>query len=185
MGAPKALLDAGGETILDHLIAAFSSCCSPVVVVLGYHAEQIRAGIRRARQAEFVLNPHPERGQLSSLQCGLRAVPEDAEGVIFTPVDYPNLQFSTLARLAEAFHAGRGDALVTVPSFRGKHGHPVCIARELIPDLLQLPQGSRAREIIHRNVDHTCYVEVDDPGILHDADDPEAYRRLVKQNPNP
>ena len=74
---------------------------------------------------------------------------------------------------------------MVVPTFQGRRGHPVCIGRQLIPDLLGLPQDSRAREIIHRNVDRTRYVEVDNAGILRDVDDPETYRQVVKQNTDP
>jgi CTP:molybdopterin cytidylyltransferase MocA len=38
MGAPKPLLDCGGETFLDRLIGVFSTSCRPVIAVLGHHA---------------------------------------------------------------------------------------------------------------------------------------------------
>lgn len=185
MGTPKALLPIDGETFLDRLIAAFEPHCAPVLVVLGHDAETIRAGIRRGGDVRFVLNPNPERGQLSSLQCGLSEVPESSGGVVFTPVDYPRIKSSTIAALAAAFRDAPGEHAVVVPTFQGRRGHPVCIARQLIPDLLGLPQDSRAREIIHRNVHRTRYVEVDSAGILRDVDDPATYRQVVKQNTDP
>ena len=75
MGTPKALLQLNDETFLDRLIRLFSEVCSPVIVVLGDQADQIRSGIRRGSEARFVVNPDPERGMLSSLQCGLRSGP--------------------------------------------------------------------------------------------------------------
>src|SRR5262245_32305125 len=92
MGSPKALLELDGDTFLDRLIRAFRPHCSPLIVVLGYHAEAIRSGVRRGHDVEFVVNPHPEQGQLSSLQCGLSSVPGDSAAVIFTPVDYPRIE---------------------------------------------------------------------------------------------
>jgi CTP:molybdopterin cytidylyltransferase MocA len=80
MGRPKPLLVYQGETFLDRLIRVFGTCCSPVVVVLGHGAETIRAGLRRAAEAVIVLNENWANGQLSSMQCGLRAVPADAAG---------------------------------------------------------------------------------------------------------
>lgn len=180
MGAPKALLDLGGETFLDRLIATFAPSCSPVIVVLGYQAETIRSGLRRAGQVTVVVNPGPERGQLSSLQCGLDAVPAGSEGVIFTPVDYPAVRPSTVAALAARFRQRADHELIVIPRSEGRHGHPACCARQVIEELAALPVDVQARDVVRRHREHTCYVDVDDPGILADADDPEAYQRLLE-----
>lgn len=181
MGVPKALLELEGETFLDRLIAVFTAAsCSPVVVVLGHQPEVIRAGIRRAEAATFILNPDYTRGQFSSLQCGLAAIPPEAEGVIFTPLDYPAVRPSTVAQVVDRFARRAKDELFVIPRSGGRRGHPVCFAREVIPEFLALPVDSQARVIVHRHREQTCYVDVDDPGILEDADDPEAYQRLLK-----
>jgi molybdenum cofactor cytidylyltransferase len=165
MGSPKALLTYRGETFLDRLIGIFSEMCDRTVVVLGYTHEQIRAGLRR--QATFVVNPHPERGQLSSLQCGLRAV-ADADAVFFTPVDYPAFEASTVRALLP--YAGA----FTMPRYDGKRGHPVLIDRTMVEELLAC--RTMARDVIRAH--EPFYVDVDDPGILEDVDDPAAYARL-------
>jgi molybdenum cofactor cytidylyltransferase len=67
---------------------------------------------------------------------------------------------------------------LVIPRFQGRRGHPVCAARWLIPEFLALPVEAQAREIVHRHAAEACYVDVDDPGILRDVDDPEAYRSL-------
>lgn len=181
MGTPKALLELDGATFLDRLIAALRQQCDPVLVVLGHHADRIRGGIRRADEVRWVENPEPERGQLSSLQCGLRQVPEGCDGVLFTPVDYPAVRPSTVTTLAASFRKAGAEVAVLAPTFESRHGHPVGIARALIDEFLGLPPTATARDIIHRHADRTRYVEVDDPGILRDVDDPEAYRRLIDQ----
>jgi molybdenum cofactor cytidylyltransferase len=177
MGTPKALLRFQGETFLDRLIRLFSAVGNPVIVVVGHHAEAIRSGIERSREAVFVVNPDPERGMLSSLQCGLEAVPPQAEAVLFTPVDHPNLESSTLEKLKADFLAKH--APVTVPTHGGKHGHPVCIARPVIAELLSLPPEAQASDVIHRYVSGTSYIEVPDSAILTDVDDQAAYAELI------
>ena len=177
MGTPKALLIYDGETFLDRTIRIFEQVCDPVIVVLGHGGAQIRAGIARPSRAIFVTNPDPERGMLSSLQCALYAVPEDAAAVMFTPVDHPGLQRSTLELLARQFRADR--APVTVPTHGGKHGHPVCIERSLITELLLLEPAAQASDVIHRYRGQTVYVPVPDASVTHDVDDPETYRAMV------
>ena len=179
MGTPKALLKFQGETFLDRLIRLFSAVSNPVIVVLGHHSEEIRTGSERSSQAIFVVNPDPARGMLSSLQCGLTAVPGDVQAVVFTPVDHPNVQESTLVYLVESFESE--NAPVTVPEFQGEHGHPVCIARSLVAELLELPPSAQASDVIHRYKGQTTYIAVDDPGVISDIDDREAYAELVSR----
>jgi len=69
MGSPKALLEYQGQTFLNRLIRVLGEVCDPVIAVLGYHAEIIRA--QAIGSVQFVVNPDPDRGQLSSLQTGL------------------------------------------------------------------------------------------------------------------
>ena len=180
MGTPKALLLFQNETFLDRLIRLFAAVTSPVIVVLGHQSGEIRAGIQRASEAIFAVNPDPERGMLSSLQCGLKALPAGADAVMFTPVDHPNLQGATLEKLAGLFETQR--APVIVPTYAGEHGHPVCIARAVAQELLALPASSMASDVIHKYVSRTQYIAVDDQAVTTDVDDPEAYAGLLRQH---
>ena len=179
MGTPKALLDFRGETFLDRLIRVLSGACDPVIVALGYHANQIRAAAIPGN-VRFVTNPDPSRGQLSSLQTALEEIPSDAEGFLFQPVDCPAPEPETVRRIVDALHSS--GALLVIPRYEGGRGHPVAARRELIPEFLALPPEAQAKDVVHRHVDCTHYLDVDDPGILSDIDDPEAYRVLREQS---
>lgn len=174
MGSPKALLPIGGDTFAGRLIRIFDGLCSQVIVVLGHDADRIRTGIEQP--AEFAFNPDHALGQLTSLQCGLRAIRAEVDAVFFTPVDYPAFRRETVEELL-----GRaGQAPVIVPQYQGRHGHPVLIATEVATEILALPPTGSARDVIHRHVRHTLYVDVNDPGILRDVDDPAAYEALLQ-----
>ena len=181
MGSPKALLEYRGETFLDRLIRVLGAETGPVIVVLGYHAAQIRAGIQR--NANFVVNPNPELGQLSSLQAGLAALPPGAGGFAFIPMDCPTVREDTIAGLAKAFSARDRQTLFVIPRCGDRRGHPVFATCGIAEELLALPSDAQARDIVHRYVPQTRYVDVADPGILADVDDREAYRRLVESLP--
>src|SRR5579884_4090498 len=178
MGTPKALLDYRGETFLDRLIRVMGTQTNPVIVILGYHAAEIRARVRN--DARFVTNARPERGQLSSLQTGLAALPPDAEGFAFIPMDCPAVREDTVARLADAFASRRPETQFVIPRCGDRRGHPVFAVRRIADELLALPEGAQARDVVHRHVASTEYVDVDDPGILTDIDDPEAYKKLIE-----
>jgi CTP:molybdopterin cytidylyltransferase MocA len=174
MGTPKALLDYRGETFLGRLIRVLGGVCDPVIVVLGYHADEIRPGVRGART---VVNPDPSRGQLSSLQTALAEVPKDAEGFLFVPVDCPAVEPETVRRIVEALRSPEKPFLV-IPRCDGHRGHPVCARRELIAEFLALPSEGQAKEVVHRHADRTHFLDTADAGVLSDIDDPEAYRIL-------
>jgi molybdenum cofactor cytidylyltransferase len=176
MGTPKALLDYRGETFLNRLIRVLGTLCDPVIVALGYHADEIRAGSAHGR-AQFVVNPDPSRGQLSSLQTALAEVPHDAEGFLFLPVDCPAAEPETVRQIIDAFDPIEQPLLV-IPRHDGRRGHPVCARRELIAEFLALPAEGQAKEVVRRHADRTHYLDTFDAGVLADIDDPEAYRIL-------
>jgi CTP:molybdopterin cytidylyltransferase MocA len=175
MGSPKALLEFRGETFLDRLIDLFAAFCAPVVVVLGCESDRIRSAVKRPERAVFAQNSDYQLGQLSSMQCGLRMIPETTEGVLFTLVDHPNVQPSTLRALLEAPLAP-----LAIPRFDGRRGHPIFFRRELIPEFLALAPDAQARSVVNRHAAQARFVDVDDAGILDDVDDAAAYRRLIE-----
>ncbi|MGH9559258.1 MAG: nucleotidyltransferase family protein [Bryobacteraceae bacterium] len=179
MGRPKALLDYRGETFVGRLIRIFSSFCDPVIVVAGYHAEAIHDEVDG--RARFVVNSDPSRGQLSSLQTALAAIPSRSRGFMFTPVDCPAAGPETLAAVVDAFRNRNPETMLVIPQHEGRHGHPVCAAAQLIDELLALPPEAQAREVVHRYRPATQFVDVNDPGILADIDDPDAYLQLTSQ----
>ncbi|HEU0124606.1 MAG TPA: nucleotidyltransferase family protein [Bryobacteraceae bacterium] len=167
MGFPKALLRWDGETYLDRLIRLFGLACADVTVVLRPGGEERLGECARLRECRVVFNPDAERGQLSSLQTGLAAVPE-AGAVLFSPVDYAHVQEETV-RLA----AAGGEEMIVQPSYRGEHGHPVWVRRAVADALLAVPADGAARDVVRRY--RRRFIEVDDAGVVMDADDPAAY----------
>jgi molybdenum cofactor cytidylyltransferase len=180
MGSPKALLEYRGETFLDRLIRIFSRFCDPVIVVGGIHAGSIRKHLdsRENNRAILVVNPDPDRGQLSSLQTALAEVPDSATGFLFTPVDCPTVKESTIAALVAELR--RHHAPFAIPRFEGKRGHPVCAARSTIAEFLALPATAETRAVVNRYEDRIEYLDVDDAGVLADIDNLEAYRKMAR-----
>jgi len=173
MGSPKALLPYRDESFLDTLIARFAAHCSPVIVVLGAGADAIRAAVKRP--ATFVVNSNWHTGQTGSMQCGLRAVPAHCAGVLFTLVDHPAVAPATIDELLDR----DSSSLLRVPRYNGKRGHPIWFSRDLIPEFLQLPKDGAARDVVRAHVSHTDYLDLEDPGIVADIDDPAAYQALL------
>ncbi len=165
MGTSKAFLHYQGETFAARLVRLLRAHCGEVILVARDTVEV--AGART------VVNPDPDRGMLSSLQCGL-AVAGDADAVVFTPVDIPTIEPSTLDRVIGEW---RGE-LLRIPRYGGKRGHPVLIERSLIAEFAELGPAAQARDVVERHATDIVYVDVDDPGILTDVDTPADYEKL-------
>ena len=174
MGSPKALLSWHGETFADRLIRILGAVCDPVVLVLGYDADVILSSLERRSQALIAVNPHPERGQLSSLQRGLQALPAGYDAVMFTLVDHPALDEDTVRSLAAAI----ARYPLAIPRYQGRRGHPVCLRAALAGEILALPPEATAKDVIHAHLDAAAYIDVNHSGIADDIDDPATYQRL-------
>jgi CTP:molybdopterin cytidylyltransferase MocA len=172
MGSPKALLQYRGETFLDRLIRLFAARCAPVIVVLGAGASEIQRAA--AGPAQFVVNEDWQSGQTGSMQRGLREVPAGAPGVLFTLVDHPAVEGETIDALLA------GSERVRIPRHDGRRGHPIWFSRDLIPEFLALPPTGAARDVVRAHAAETGWIDVDDPGVLADIDDREAYRALIE-----
>jgi molybdenum cofactor cytidylyltransferase len=132
-------------------------------------------GETREHGGEAILNPDPSAGPVSSLQAGIRSLPDEAAALLFAPVDHPLFSPATVRALIRSFAEFR--APLVVPAFEGWRGHPVLFGRALFPELLEedLPEG--ARTVVRRYLETRLQLPVDDPGILADLDTPEEYRK--------
>ncbi|MCL5005226.1 MAG: nucleotidyltransferase family protein [Acidobacteria bacterium] len=180
MGYDKALLTYKGRSFLETITFTLSEAgIRCVVAVLGHHAEYIKQNIKLAG-VEVVVNQDYRLGQTSSLQAGLGALAKsELDGVILCLVDHPAISANTFKTLIQHFR--RTEKPVMIPEFRGKHGHPVLIGLELFTEILALGPNEGADSVIRKYRDRTEFIEVPDPGILLDIDDPEAYRQLTAQ----
>lgn len=166
MGTSKALLQYQGETFLARLQRLMRSVCRDVITV-GRPDAPFRCD---------VVNPEPERGMLSSLQCGLGAVPIISDAVAFSLVDLPALSEATLRRLV----IGWKGELLRIPQYEGRRGHPVVMAQALVAEFLA--ETGTAKDVIARHSASTVYIDVADPGVVEDVDTRDDYLRLVGRN---
>ncbi len=175
MGTPKALLDAGGRTFIERVIYAHrDGGCSRVLVVLPTLDGPIATKAAEAG-ARVVKNPSPEDGPIGSLRASIRVLDDAVEGISFCPVDHPLIHQETVQELIDVFR--QSEAPLVVPTFNGKRGHPVLFRRPLFEELLNETLTEGARTVVHRHLDDTASVPVDDEGTVIDIDDMTTYRR--------
>ncbi|MCE9638073.1 MAG: nucleotidyltransferase family protein [Planctomycetes bacterium] len=197
MGRPKALLPIDGKAAVDVVTATLrEGGCEGVVVVVGRHAAEIRAGAR-LEGVRVVDHAGWAAGRTSSLQAGLHALgldddedaaahdqhdddrhddpasPSNAHGIVLALVDMPYVRAATVRALLDALRASPG-AEIAVPVHAGRRGHPVAIRRAVFPRLLALGPDESPRDVLRAA--RAVEVPVDDPGVLIDLDTPEDVR---------
>jgi molybdenum cofactor cytidylyltransferase len=172
MGFPKPLLPYLGTTFLGHLLATLDGLVDPVVIVLGAHADRIRAEIVIPHA---VVNENYAAGQLSSLQVGLRALPPHVDAALVALADHPCIDRALVSQLVGAWTESRPPVLI--PTYRDRRGHPMIFSRPLFQELFDAPLDEGARAVVRKH--NVLHVPVETDGILQDLDDPEAYARVT------
>ncbi|MGH9308188.1 MAG: nucleotidyltransferase family protein [Vicinamibacterales bacterium] len=186
MGRPKALLRCAptSDTFITRIVGTFREATVSNVVVVGRpDDEALRSHVAELRpQVEYVENPAPMRGQLSSLITGLeRAEACGAAAVLVMPVDTPLVRAGSIARVLAA--AAESSALIVRATHQGRHGHPVLFRAPIFTALRTADPTVGAKAVLHTHAEHVLNVEVDDPGVLRDFDAPEDYERTFRLLP--
>jgi molybdenum cofactor cytidylyltransferase len=177
MGAPKALLDAGGETFVRRILSTLrdAGIRDAVVVIRPGDAAVVRE-VAAARYGRAIENPQPERGQLSSLVAGLNAVDApDVDAALVTLVDVPLIVPGTVTTLLARARVSHAPIVRAVSG--GRHGHPVIFTRALFDALRTADPAEGAKAVLRAHAIED--VEVADPGVVQDFDTPGDYAKIA------
>jgi molybdenum cofactor cytidylyltransferase len=178
MGAPKALIPYRGKTFVEHLIEVTRHPRVGLTrIVVGAHADEIRERLA-GHSGEIVVNADWANGQLSSIQAGVRSLPESAtDGMILCPVDHPIVSAELVARLIEEFDvSGKSIAL---PTYRGRRGHPLIFRASLYEELLAASAEVGARQVVWAHENDTCHVPTEEEGVVLNINDPVTLERAL------
>jgi len=152
-----------------------------VFVVMGPDGARIAEALA-GRRVEFLTNPDPEGEMLSSVRCGLRAMPEDCEAVLVVLGDQPGVTAEVIAALVQAFHTSeRG---IAMPTHNGRRGHPLMFAMRYREEILNHYDDIGLRGLLHAHTGDVCEVEFPVPNVIDDMDLPEDYEREAKRYKN-
>lgn len=165
LGTPKALLEFGGERLVDRGVRLLQEGgCHPVVVVLGAATVQVRGAVT-------VRNPDWRSGMGSSLRAGLAALPAEPRAVVIALVDQPLVRPEAVRALI-----GSG-AEVAVATYGGRRRNPVLLGRRHFAEVAALARGDvGARPFLAAHSE--LVTEVPCPGDPADIDTPDDLARL-------
>ena len=140
MGAAKALLPFGPETMLQRVVRLAAEVVRPVVVVAaaGQELPELPPAIRIVRDRQ------PDRGPLEGLAVGLGTLAEKVDAAFVTACDVPLLKSEFIRRMIE-LSAGFDAAVPHIDGF----DHPLAAVyrTHLLPQIEALLAADRLRPV--------------------------------------
>lgn len=175
MGAQKLLLPFGGKTVIAHIVdQILASEVDETYVVVGHEGERVRQELS-GRHVTIVSNPDYESGMLSSVRCGLAALPEGCRAVLVALGDQPSVTSRLIGEMIRAYEIT--EKKILVPAYDGRRGHPLLFSAEYRHEILSHYDDVGLRGLLHAHPDDVFELDVSISTVLCDMDNPEDYRR--------
>ena len=152
------------------------SSIDDIIVVLGIdvdHASVLPSDLRS------VINNNPSEGIASSIIAGVKACPENCDGIMIYLADMPFIHPDTIDKLITAFHRSNGEKII-IPQFFNQRGHPVIFPINFKSKLMQLTGDTGARKIIEAHKKDCAFVTVNDEGVIRDIDTQEELKNSLR-----
>jgi len=182
MGRPKLLLPWGPTSVLGHLLAQWQKLGAEQIAIVRAqddHALQAELDRLACPIAEPILNPAPEQGMFSSLQCASRWPGWKADLTHFVVAlgDQPHLSPETLAVILN-FSAAHPDRICQ-PRHDGHRRHPVLLPRWALQDLARSTTQDFRQFLDSASQGSSEYCELKDPALMLDLDSPGDYEKAL------
>lgn len=179
MGTQKLLLPFAGTTLIRHVVGQVVAGPVGATVVVVADAAGAVAGAVSELPVRLVTNDAPDADMLSSVRCGLRALPPECDAVLVAPGDHPAVT-PDLIRLMSDRHYAHG-ATIVVPVCSGRRGHPLLFSSRFISEILKGYEGVGLRGLLDAHATEVVELAVADEGVVQDVDVPEDYRRALER----
>jgi molybdenum cofactor cytidylyltransferase len=178
MGAANKLLaQVDGAAMIKRVVAAVrQSQANPIIVVTGHQRAKVEAALAD-QEVTLVHNPDFAHGLSTSLHRGLGAVPAALDGVVVCLGDMPRIGAPVIDKLIAAFDPLEGRA-ICLPTWQGKRGNPVLLARRFFAEMQAISGDVGARALIGDYPELVAEVPVPEDSVLFDVDTPEALASL-------
>jgi molybdenum cofactor cytidylyltransferase len=180
MGTQKLLLPFAGQTVVGHIAGQLlTGGLEQLIVVVGADRSAVDAALIN-KNVTLVENPDFNGDMLSSIRCGLKALPANCDVALIALGDQPGIQSQLVARLIHHYQQAPGG--IVAPIHNGKRGHPIVIGRKYFAELLASFDGQGLQGLMDQRADDVITLATDDPHVLADMDYPVDYQRLREAN---
>jgi CTP:molybdopterin cytidylyltransferase MocA len=162
MGADKALIDLGGRTAVERVVASCQAAGVDWVRIVRPAGSSPLAG------ALAELEVTVSGGEmLDSVRAGATQLPEGCVGAVVFPVDYAMVADQTVCAVVEAVCDGHD---VVLPLENARPGHPIGLSRACLAEACGDIES--LRDVVTADRGRVHAVQVSDPWVHQDLDTP-------------
>jgi len=177
MGDFKPMLQIGTISMVRRIIANFQQAgVFPIVLVTGYRSAELEKHISKTGVICVHNENYAHTQMFDSAKIGLSYIMDKCDRTFFTPVDIPLFTVRTITRLMES------KTQVAKPVCGDTEGHPILLSCDIIPALLSAESDKGLKNAIDSCIGNIDIIQVNDEGILQDADTSEDYERLIEKH---
>ncbi len=178
MNAFKPMLPLGNSTIIRTVISSLRAAgVSTIAVVTGHNAELLREHVADLDVDCLYNGDYASTDMFCSACIGLSYMKNKADCLFFMPGDLPLFNVSSLRLMINAMDESGPE--IVIPACNGRRGHPLFINNRAIPALLAY-KGIMGLKGAMAACGAVQVLELDDKGVIMDADNPEDYRLLLQ-----
>lgn len=175
MGKFKPMLNIGSMSIAGRIVATLKQAgVEKIVMITGFNADALERHLSN-NGIVFLRNEEYAHTQMfDSAKIGFEYLRDKCDRILFTPVDIPLFTSATVSALIDS------GAELARPVCGGETGHPIIIASKLIDAIMADSGDDGLKGALDRCGETMLDIEVEDEGILHDADTPQDYENLLR-----
>ena len=179
MGTQKLLLPFDGTTVIAHIVEQVrASRIDRIVVVTGHDRTGVTAALEGCG-VTFAHNANYTGGMLTSVRCGLAALPTETSAFVVVLGDQPGVTPAVIDALIDAFEKRTHD--IVVPMYDNGSGHPIVIAARYREAIMTQFDTTGLRGLVRGRPESVLRLTVSNDGVLHDMDTPEDYERELRR----
>ena len=150
--------------VLNAVRAALKSDASPIFVVTGYQAEELEAELENY-DVNLVYNPNYFTGVKTSINLGLKSVPDFCEGALLIPADMPALTPEFLKKMISKFKKDQENQLI-IADKNGVKSNPIIWSKALYAKADLVPENADVRVVFMEHSDYTTMVKANADELL-------------------
>jgi molybdenum cofactor cytidylyltransferase len=184
MGQPKLLLPLGSRRIIEHVLDELARApIDRTFVVLAPGATPLAAIVEQYPRVTSMLLENQTSDMRSSVLAGLARVeadcPPQPHAFLVVLADQPTISAGVVRTIVERFQRNRPP--IVVPTYRGKHGHPVLFAWSMVESIRKIPSDRGINWLVEQMRSELVLCPIDDASVLVDIDTPQDYDRAQRE----
>ena len=147
-----------------------------IVVITGFQSEILNEHLS-GKNVVCIYNEKYETTEMfDSAKIGFTYLVDKCDKILFTPADIPLFSIDTVKKIINS------EGMVVKPIYKGRGGHPILLDTKIVQFILSYNGSGGLKNALLETNAEIMRIEVDDIGILLDADTQEDFKRLLEYN---